>query len=89
MANNLAITSVYSKTTKVLEPNQSGRLRRNKKHKDGVEVSISRGSTNQNHVELLNMLKASSVSQPIVGTYSVSGLYGTPLVTSLLATYET
>ena len=57
MANNLAVTSVYSKTTKVLEPNQSGRLRRNKKYKDGVEVSIRRGSPNQNHEELLNMLK--------------------------------
>ena len=41
----------------MLEPKQSGRLRRDKKHKDGVEVSISRGSTNQNHEELLNMLK--------------------------------
>ena len=57
MATNFAVTSVYSKANKVLEPKQSGRLRRDKKHKDGVEVSISRGSTNQNHEELLNMLK--------------------------------
>ena len=38
MATNFAVTSVYSKANKVLEPNQSGRLRSNKKHKDGVEV---------------------------------------------------
>ena len=57
MATNLAVTSVYSKANNVLEPKQSGRLRRDKKHKDGVEVSISRGSTNQNHEALLNMLK--------------------------------
>ena len=36
---------------------QAGRLRSDKNQKDGVEVSISRGSTNQNHEELLNMLK--------------------------------
>ena len=57
MATNLAVTSVYSKANDVLEPSQSGRLRRNKKHKDGVEVSISRDSPSQNHEELLNMLK--------------------------------
>ena len=57
MATNFAVTSVYSKANKVLELKQSGHLRRNKKHKDGVEVSISRGSTNQNHEALLNMLK--------------------------------
>ena len=57
MATNLAVTSVYTKANNVSEPKQSGRLRSNKKHKDGVEVSISRGSTNQNHEELLNMLK--------------------------------
>ena len=57
MATNFAVTSVYSKANKVLEPKQSGRLRRDKKHKEGVEVSISRGSPNQNHEELLNMLK--------------------------------
>jgi len=57
MATNFAVTSVYSKANKVLEPKQSGRLRRNKKHKDGVEVSITRDSPTQNHEELLNMLK--------------------------------
>jgi hypothetical protein len=57
MATNFAVTSVYSKANKVLEPKHSGRLRRNKKHKDGVEVSISRDSHSQNHEELLNMLK--------------------------------
>ena len=57
MATNFAVTSVYSKANKVLEPKQSGRLRRNKKHKGGVEVSISRDSPSQNHEELLNMLK--------------------------------
>ena len=57
MATNFAVTSVYSKANKVLEPMQSGRLRRNKKHKDGVEVSITRDSPTQNHEELLNMLK--------------------------------
>jgi uncharacterized protein (DUF1778 family) len=57
MATNFAVTSVYSKANKVLEPNQSGRLRSNKKHKDGVEVSITRDSPTQNHEELLNMLK--------------------------------
>ena len=49
MATNLAVTSVYSKANNVLEPKQSGRLRRNKKHKGGVEVSISRDSPSQNH----------------------------------------
>ena len=57
MATNLAVPSVYTNANNVLAPKQSGRLRRDKKHKDGVEVSISRGSTNQNHEELLNMLK--------------------------------
>ena len=57
MATNFAVTSVYSKANKVLEPNQSGHLRSNKKHKDGVEVSITRDSPTQNHEELLNMLK--------------------------------
>jgi hypothetical protein len=64
MATNFAVTSVYSKANNVLEPKQSGRLRRNKKHKgrnkkhkDGVEVSITRDSPTQNHEELLNMLK--------------------------------
>jgi len=57
MATNLAVTSVYSKANKVLESKQSGHLRRNKKHKDGVEVSITRDSPTQNHEELLNMLK--------------------------------
>ena len=57
MATNFAVTSVYSKANKVLEPNQSGRLRLNKKHKDGVEVSITCDSPTQNHEELLNMLK--------------------------------
>ena len=57
MATNFAVTSVCSQANKVFEPSQSGRLRSNKKHKDGVEVSISGGSTNQNHEELLNMLK--------------------------------
>ena len=55
MATNFAVTSVYSKANKVLEPKQTGHLRRNKKHKDGVEVSISCHS--QSHEELLNMLK--------------------------------
>ncbi len=44
MATNLAVTSVYAKANNVLEPKQSGRLRRDKKHKDGVEVSITRDS---------------------------------------------
>jgi hypothetical protein len=57
MATNFAVTSVNSKANNVLEPKQPGRLRRNKKHKDGVEVSISRDSHSQNHEELLNMLK--------------------------------
>ena len=57
MATNLAVTSVYSKANNVLKSKQSGRLRRNKKHKDGVEVSITRDSPTQNHEELLNMLK--------------------------------
>ena len=57
MATNFAVTSAYSKANKVLEPKHSGRLRRNKKHKDGVEVSITRDSPTQNHEELLNMLK--------------------------------
>ena len=57
MAPNFAVTSVYSKANNVLEPKQSGRLRSNKKHKDGVEVSITRDSPTQNHEELLNMLK--------------------------------
>ena len=57
MATNLAVTSMSYTANTVLEPKQSGRLRRDKKHKDGVEVSISRGSTNQIHEELLNMLK--------------------------------
>ena len=57
MATNFAVTSVYSKANKVLEPKQSDHLRRNKKHKDGVEVSITRDSPTQNHEELLNMLK--------------------------------
>ena len=57
MATNFAVTSVYSKANKVLEPKQSGRLRRNKKHKDVVEVSITCDSPTQNHEELLNMLK--------------------------------
>jgi len=57
MATNFAVTSVYSKANKVLKPKQSGRLRRNKKHKDRVEVSITRDSPTQNHEELLNMLK--------------------------------
>ena len=46
MATNFAVTSVYSKANKVLEPNQSGRLRSNKKHKDGVEVSVSKFKLN-------------------------------------------
>ena len=58
MATNFAVTSVYSKANKVLEPKQSGHLRRNKKHKDGVAVFISDESPSQNHEELLNMLKA-------------------------------
>jgi hypothetical protein len=57
MATNLAVTSVYSKANNVLEPKQSSRLRLKKKHKDGVEVSITRDSPTQNHEELLTMLK--------------------------------
>ena len=53
-ATNLAVTSVYSKTTKVLEPNQSGLLRRNMKHKDQVEVYISSGRPRQNLQEVLS-----------------------------------
>ena len=68
MSTNLAVTSVYTKANNVLDPKQSGRLRRDKKHKDGVEVSISRGSTNQNHEELLTMLKGQFV-QPTYRGY--------------------
>ena len=54
MANNLAVTSVYSKTTKVLEPNQSGLLRSNMKHKEQVEVYIGSGRPSQNLQEVLS-----------------------------------
>ena len=58
MATNFAVTSVYSKANKVLEPNQSGRLRSNKKHKDGVEVSVSKFKLNDKEKELLKTLQS-------------------------------
>ena len=57
MATNLAVTRVYSKANNVLEAKQLDRLPRNKKHKDGVEVSISRDGHSQNHEALLYILK--------------------------------
>lgn len=58
MATNLAVTSVYSKANNVLEPKQSGRLRRNKKHKDGVEVSVSGIQLGDKEKELLKTLNS-------------------------------
>ena len=57
MATNLAVPRVYSKANNVLEAKQSDRLRHNKKHKDGVEVSTSRDGHSQNHEVLVYMLK--------------------------------
>ena len=58
MATNLAVTSVYSKANNVLEPKQSGRLRRNKKHKDGVEVSVSKFKLSDKEKALLRTLQS-------------------------------
>ena len=58
MATNFAVTSVYSKANNVLEPKQSGRLRSNKKHKDGVEVSVSKFKLNDKEKELLKTLQS-------------------------------
>ena len=82
MATNLAVTSVYSKANNVLEPKQSGRLRRDKKHKDGVEVSISRGSPSQNHEELLNILKGRYGS--IVGSFVQPPIFVHSFLVSLI-----
>ena len=53
-ATNLAVTSVYPKVKKELEPNQSGLLRSNMKHKDQVEVYIGSGRPSQNLQEVLS-----------------------------------
>ena len=58
MATNIAVTSVYSKANKLLELKQSGRLRKNKKHKDGVEVSVSKLKLNDKEKELLKTLQS-------------------------------
>jgi hypothetical protein len=58
MATNFAVTSVYSKGNKGFEPNQSGRLRSNKKHKDGIEVSVSKFKLNEKEKELLKTLQS-------------------------------
>jgi hypothetical protein len=58
MATNLAVTSVYSKTNKVMEPKHSGGSRRDKKHKDGVEVSVSKFKLNGKEKELLKTLQS-------------------------------
>jgi len=58
MATNLAVTSVYSKTNKVMEPKHSGGSRRDKKHKDGVEVSVSKFKLNDKEKELLKTLQS-------------------------------
>ena len=47
-----------SKANKALEPNQSGRLRSNKKYKDGVEVSVSKFKLNDKEKELLKTLQS-------------------------------
>ena len=57
MATNLAVTSVYSKTNKVMEPKHSGGSRRDKKHKDGVEVSVSKSKLSDKERELLKTLQ--------------------------------
>jgi hypothetical protein len=58
MATNFAVTSVYSKANKGFEPNQSGRLRSNKKHKGGIEVSVSKFKLNEKEKELLKTLQS-------------------------------
>ena len=58
MATNLAVTSVYSKANNVLEPKQTGHLRRNKKHKDGVEVSVSKFKLSDKEKALLRTLQS-------------------------------
>ena len=58
MATNLAVTSVYSKTNKVMEPKHSGVSRRDKKHKDGVEVSVSKFKLSDKEKELLKTLQS-------------------------------
>ena len=58
MATNLAVTSVYSKTNKVMEPKHSGGSRRDKKHKDGVEVSVSKLKLSDKEKELLKTLQS-------------------------------
>ena len=58
MATNLAVTSVYSKTNKVMEPKHSGGSRRDKKHKGGVEVSVSKFKLSDKEKELLKTLQS-------------------------------
>ena len=58
MATNIAVTSVYSKTNKVMEPKHSGGSRRDKKHKDGVEVSVSKFKLSDKEKELLKTLQS-------------------------------
>ena len=58
MATNFAVTSVCSQANKVFEPSQSGRLRSNKKHKDGVEVSVSKFKLSDKEKELLKTLQS-------------------------------
>ena len=58
MATNFAVTSVYSKANKVFEPNQSGGSRRDKKYKDGVEVSVSKFKLSDKEKELLKTLQS-------------------------------
>ena len=58
MATNLAVTSVYSKTNKVMEPKHSGGSRRDKKHKDGVEVSVGKFKLSDKEKELLKTLQS-------------------------------
>ena len=58
MATNLAVTSVYTKANKVLEPKQTGGSRRDKKYKDGVEVSVSKFKVSDKEKELLRTLQS-------------------------------
>ena len=58
MATNFAVTSVYSKTNKVMEPKHSGGSRRDKKHKDGVEVSVGKFKLSDKEKELLKTLQS-------------------------------
>ena len=58
MATNLAVTSVYTKANNVLEPKPSGGSRRDKKHKDGVEVSVSKFKLSDKEKALLRTLQS-------------------------------